>query len=367
MEIFHILVYVCGMQTIKGRGAQLNNQNRFQKNSLQIFFDDVKEPQELKALASPQKATKYIEVFPKSILNKVKSPDIPQEMSMNPYQGCEHGCIYCYARNTHDYWDFSSGIAFEQNILYKKNTAALLEKKFLTKSYHAASVLLSGNTDCYQPIERKLKITRETIKLFWAYRHPLSIITKNNLIERDLDILQLMAKNNLVHVIVSLTTLNQDLKSVMEPRTASVRNALRCIENLSQNNIPVMVMMAPVIPGINDHEMLNLAEAASSAGARAFSYSLVRLNGNLGDLFQDWIEKQFPLKAKGVMNKIRSLHNGKLNDNRFHVRMRGEGNIAEMVKQQYQIAKKKYFGTNRLPPLDFSQFEIYQTRQLKLF
>ncbi|MCS6819626.1 MAG: radical SAM protein, partial [Chitinophagales bacterium] len=209
----------------KGRGAQINPPNRFLKNSgKENFYDDLPTEEERAELAAHHPATKYIKVFPKTIVNEVKSPDLPMMWSLNPYQGCEHGCVYCYARNAHEYWGFSTGMDFETNILYKSNAPSLLRKQLSSPSWKASPIVVSGNTDCYQPVERKLEITRKLLQIFYEFRHPVSVITKNSMITRDTDILRPLAAHNLVHVNFSLTTLQEELKRKLEPRTASVRN-----------------------------------------------------------------------------------------------------------------------------------------------
>ncbi|MCC6282723.1 MAG: radical SAM protein, partial [Saprospiraceae bacterium] len=238
---------------LRGRGAQINPASRYEH----LQRDD--QPVDWALVASDWEEedlrTEYLETHPKTILNKVESTDIPLEWSMNPYQGCEHGCIYCYARNTHPYWGFSAGLDFERKILVKRNAAALLEHELKKKNWRAVPVMFAGNTDVYQPAERKFGITRACLEVFWKYRHPVGIITKNSLVLRDLDLIQQLASENLVHVAISITTLDDDLRQFLEPRTASIAQRLRTVETLSKAGIPVFVMMAPVIPGLNDHEI----------------------------------------------------------------------------------------------------------------
>jgi DNA repair photolyase len=227
--------------------------------------------------------------------------------------------------------------------------------------------MLSGNTDCYQPAERKYKITQAVLNVLYEYKHPVSIITKNALIERDIALLADMAKLNLVHVNFSLTTLDEKLKRVLEPRTASVRNALRTIQSLSENGIPVNVLMAPIIPNLNDHEILPLVKEVAAHGAQSMGYTIVRLNGVLPQLFEDWVVKNYPMKAAAVLDKIKEIHGGTMNDNRFGTRMRGEGKNAEMIRTQFAIARKKYLSDRTTPALDFSLFSPKGNGQLKLF
>lgn len=363
---------------IKGRGSQLNPANRFLKNSeRQIYVDDLPTNEEREELLTENPKTKYIEVFPKTILNKVESPDLGLGWSMNPYQGCEHGCIYCYARGTHEYWGYSAGAEFEQNILIKKSAPELLEKIFLKKNWQAEPVMLSGNTDCYQPAERKFGITRELLQVFLKFKHPVGIITKNSLIERDLDLLTQLAPQRLVSVTMSLTTLDEKLKRVMEPRTSSVFSVLRTITKLTQAGVPVHVNVAPVIPSINDEGIFDVVKAIADAGALNASYIVVRLNGHNGNIFEDWVNRNFPDRANKVLHQIKTMHGGHLNDSQYGRRMKGEGKFAEIIKLQFALAKRKFLHERKMPSLDSSLYatkrneilllEKENANQLKLF
>lgn len=346
---------------VQGRGAQINPPNPFH----QLVYDqdpllfDPDEELELR--------TEYINVQAKTILNKVDSPDIGPAFSMNPYQGCEHGCVYCYARNTHTYWGYSAGLEFEQKILVKHEAPQRLEETIRKPGWVATPIMLSGNTDCYQPAERKFGITRKILEVLWKYRHPVGIITKNSLILRDLDLLQELARHRLVKVSISVTTLEEDLRRQLEPRTAAVANRLRVIRELSRHGIPVNVMMAPIIPGLNDHEIMAVAKAVSGEGALSMAYTMVRLNGDVGEIFEDWLRKNLPDRADKVLNKIRDCHGGKLSDSRFGTRMTGEGTIADIVRQQMQLAKRRYFKDKKLPDYDLTLHEAHKTPQLRLF
>ncbi|MES2622358.1 MAG: PA0069 family radical SAM protein [Bacteroidota bacterium] len=341
----------------KGRGSQLNPANRFLKGSKEIYVEDLPTQEEREELLKENPRTKYIEVFPKTILNKVDSPDIGLTWSMNPYQGCEHGCIYCYARNSHEYWGYSSGMEFEQNILIKKAAPALLRKTLEGKKWEASSIMLAGNTDIYQPAERRFHITRELLTVFLDLQHPVSMITKNSLIERDLDILTELAKLNLVYVTMSLTTLDEKLKRIMEPRTSSSHSVLRTITRLSAAGIPVNVNVAPVIPGINDEEIFDIVKAVAEAGALNAGYIVVRLNGHNNVLFEDWVTKNFPDRANKVLNQIKSMHGGKLNDSDYGRRMKGEGKFAELIRNQFLLAKRKFMNERVMPPLNYNLFQ----------
>jgi DNA repair photolyase len=335
----------------KGRGAQIKTENRFLKAQyVTEHYEGLDEP----LLSSPN--TQIFFETPKKIVNKVTSPDIPLSYSLNPYQGCEHGCIYCYARNTHEYYGFSAGLDFESKIIVKKNAPALLEKHLLGKNWNAVPIMLSGNTDCYQPQEKKLEITRRLLKVFAQYHHPVGIITKNSLILRDLDILKQLASESLVHVYISITTLNEDLRRILEPRTASSIKRLKTIETLASAGIPVGVMNAPIIPGLNHHEIPGVLHAAANHGASAAGMTVVRLNGSIGKLFEDWLQKNFPDRFDKVWNQIRSFHGGNVNDSQFGRRMSGEGNIADAIHQLFRASKKKYFSEKYFPSYDLTKF-----------
>ncbi len=325
----------------KGRGSQVNTFSRF--NRIQ-YVQEIKETLDEEFLENEK--TEIIYTHPKTIINKVSSPDVSMEYSANPYQGCEHGCVYCYARNSHEYWGYSAGLDFEQKIIVKKNAVELLEKELTSKNWKPSPVVLSGNTDCYQPIEKKLEITRSMLQVFLKLKHPVSIITKNALILRDLDILKQLAKHNLVYVLISITGIDEKTRQVLEPRTSTYKNRLKVIETLSNNGIPCGVMMAPVIAGINNQDIPEVLRLAGLAGARSAGYTMVRLNGAVGPVFKDWLFKNFPDRAEKVWNLICETHGGNVNDSRFGVRMRGEGKIAEMVKQIFTISKRRYIPDN---------------------
>lgn len=351
---------------IKGRGAQLNVSNRFHEHTHETR-DDFLNYCALEDEDAESNRTTIIETFPKSIVNKVTSPDIGMDFSLNPYQGCEHGCIYCYARNSHEYWGYSAGLDFEKKILVKRNAVELLEKKLKGKSWQAKPIVLSGNTDCYQPIEKDLKITRSLLQSFLKYRHPVGMITKNALIQRDIDILKELANDNLIHVNISITSLKEETRRILEPRTATIKKRLETVEKLSAANIPVSVMMAPIIPSINDHEILPLVREISERGALGVGYTIVRLNGSIGEIFSDWIRKAMPDRADRVLHQIENIHGGSLNDSRFGTRMKGEGEFASHVKQQFRIAKKLYLRDREKPKLNCKLHQDYKDGQMKLF
>ncbi|MDX1364348.1 PA0069 family radical SAM protein [Arenibacter latericius] len=351
---------------IKGRGAQQDTNNRFSEFSSELR-DDFLEFCRLEGEEAHSNKTQYLPIFPKSIVNKVDSPDVGMSYSLNPYQGCEHGCIYCYARNSHEYWGYSAGLDFERKILIKKDAPKLLEAKLKSKKWKAATIVLSGNTDCYQPAERKFEITRACLEVFLKYRHPVGIITKNALVLRDLDILTQLAKDNLIRVNVSVTSLSETTRRILEPRTASIKKRLETIRILSEHQIPVNAMLAPIIPGINSHEVLPLAKAVANNGALSFGFTVVRLNGAIGGIFEDWIRKTLPDKADKVLNQIKDCHGGSLNDSRFGVRNRGDGKIAQQIHEMVHLAKRKYFKDKSLPKLNTSLHHQYKDGQLRLF
>jgi len=322
-----------------GRGSQVNTHNRFQKL---IYSTEHIEGIDEEFLQ--EEKTEYIHTFPKTIINKVDSSDVGMAYSLNPYQGCEHGCIYCYARNSHEYWGYSAGLDFERKIIVKQNVPELLEKHFSSPKWEPMPIMLSGNTDCYQPIERKLQITRKVLEICLKYKHPVGLITKNALITRDLDILKQLAAHNLVHVMVSITGTDEKLRLALETRTSTYANRLKIILTLSNNEIPVGVMTAPIIPGLNSHEIPGVIKLASEHGASSAGYSIVRLNGSIGPIFKDWLFKNFPDRADKVWNQISACHGGNVNDSQYGRRMSGDGNIADSIKRLFSVAKNKYMG-----------------------
>jgi len=346
----------------KGRGAQKQINNKFHQIQRERVWTDA----DIAEIEEKVK-TQFQLVHPKSIVNKVNSPDTNMLYSMNPYQGCEHGCIYCYARNSHEYWGYGAGLDFETKIMLKRNAPLLLENYLQNPNWKAYPISLSGNTDCYQPIERKEELTRKCLQVFWNYRHPVSIITKNALILRDIDILKNLAEHKLVHTTISITSLNEEVRRKLEPRTSSVQQKLKAIETLTNNGIPTQLMMGPIIPGLNDHEIFDVAKAASDAGAVNMIFTMVRLNGQIGTLFLDWVVQAYPSKAEKIISLIKQVHNGKLNDSRWGVRKTGEGKLATIIHRQIALAKAKYMKGKSLPPYDISLHEHYKSKQLNLF
>jgi DNA repair photolyase len=322
---------------LKGRGAQINTKNRF------LINERTKEHIEgIDDWAEQNVETQYLEEHSKTIVNKVDSPDVGMWYSMNPYQGCEHGCIYCYARNAHEYWGYSAGLDFERKIIVKKNAPELLRKFLMNPKWECLPISLSGNTDCYQPAEKKFGITRKLLEVCNEFNQPVGMITKNAGMLRDKDLIQEMAGKKLISILVSITSFNEDLRRVMEPRTTTGKQRLRIIEELSHAGVRMGVMLGPMIPGLNEHEMQRIMKAASEVGATFSAYTFIRLNGSIKIMFHDWLYKNFPDRADKVWHLIESGHGGQVNDNRFGVRMRGEGPISNLVRQQFQKYNKLY-------------------------
>jgi DNA repair photolyase len=322
---------------IAGRGAQFNYKNRFLKNE--------KTKEHAEGIDDWEEAllpTQYIEQESKTIVNKVESKDVGMSYSMNPYAGCEHGCIYCYARNVHEYWGYSAGLDFEQKIIVKKNAPQLLRKFLMHPKWDATPIMLSGNTDCYQPAEQKYRLTRQMLEVCNEFNQSVGILTKNSWILKDKDVLQEMGKKKIVSAMVSITSFNEDLRRVMEPRTTTAKQKLKVINELSSAGVRMGIMMGPMIPGLNEHEMQRIMKAAADNGATFTAYTFIRLNGAIKFLFHDWLYKKFPDRADKVWHLIEQSHDGQVNDTRWGVRMRGEGNIAQMVAQQYKKYGKLY-------------------------
>ena len=342
-----------GGEYLKGRGAQINTKNRFLTN--QIVKEQI---ESIDDWTEANMATVYLEDKAKSIVNKVDSPDVGMWYSMNPYQGCEHGCIYCYARNAHEYWGYSAGLDFERKIIVKKNAPELLRKFLMNPKWQCLPISLSGNTDCYQPAEKKFKLTRQLLEVCNEFNQPVGMITKNAGMLRDKDLLQEMASKKLISILVSITSFNEDLRRVMEPRTTTANQRLRIIKELSDAGVRMGVMLGPMIPGLNEHEMQRIMQAASENGATFSAYTFIRLNGSIKIMFHDWLYKNFPDRADKVWHLIENAHDGKVNDSRYGVRMRGEGPIADLVRQQF-IKYNKIYGLNAERwELDTTKFQV---------
>jgi len=327
------------MDAPRGRGTGLNPTNRF--DALAYEWEESADPAE-----KPAPKTRFFRDTTKSILVRNDSPDIPFSWSLNPYRGCEHGCVYCYARPYHEYLGLSSGIDFESMILVKEDAPELLRAELAKPSWEPETVALGGVTDVYQPIERKLELTRRCLQVFADARHPCGLVTKNHLVTRDVDVFQELAKLKLARVFVSLTTLDPELARRMEPRASSPQKRLEAINMLAKASIHVGVMTAPLILGLNDHEVPSLLEAAAGAGAVSAGYVPLRLPHQLGPLFEDWLARHYPDRKEKVLNQIRALRGGALNDPRFGSRMRGSGIFADHLAQLFALTCRRV-GLNR--------------------
>jgi len=326
-----------GCKRSLGRGTSLNPPNRFEKVSAGAVQEDLgeyfKDPEPERNIL-----TKFIIDHSRTILAKNDSPDVGFAYSLNPYRGCEHGCVYCYARPTHEYLGFSSGLDFETKIMVKPDADILLARHFNRPSWQPQVVMLSGDTDCYQPIERKLGITRRCLEVFLRFRNPVSVVTKNALIQRDVDVLKELAALNLVAVAISITSLDAKLIRHLEPRSASPEKRLETIEVLARAGIPVAVNACPIIPALNDEEIPSLLREAANRGARFAGYTIVRLPHAVKDLFLEWLRRELPEHASAIVSRIRSVRNGELTCSDFGIRMNGEGRVAESIEQLFQAA-----------------------------
>ena len=354
----------------KGRGAGINPEGRFEKTSREAVDDGWNTPvdeDELPALKT------YVTVeHAKSIITRNDSPDIPFTQSINPYRGCEHGCVYCYARPSHAYLNLSPGVDFETRLFAKVNAAELLRREFARPGYKCEVISLGANTDPYQPIEREYKITRGILEVLTECEHPVGIVTKNAMIERDIDLLAAMAEKNLVNVYISVNNLDHELARRLEPRCPAPARRLEAIRRLSAAGIPVGVLVAPVIPFLTDHQIEPVLEAAYEAGARSTGYVLMRLPYELKDLFKDWLQTHYPLKAQHVMSRVHQMRDGRDNDPEFGSRMRGSGELAELLRKRFDIACKRLgFNSERMQrnsALDTTRFRRPQLDgQLALF
>ncbi len=343
-----------------GRGTPDNPPNRFEK-LVYLRDPDSIDPEE------PSPKTQFLRDVSKSLISYNDSPDVGFEASINPYRGCEHGCIYCYARPYHEYLGFSSGLDFETKILVKENAPELLRKELASKRWQPKVLAISGVTDPYQPIERKLQLTRRCLEVLAEFRNPVIIITKNQLITRDVDLLKELASFDAVAVCVSVTTLDAELAQVMEPRTSTPANRLEAIHTLAEAGVPVRVLVAPVIPGLTDHEIPSIIKAAAKAGASHAGYVVVRLPHGVGELFEGWLEEHFPDRKRKVLNRIREMRGGKLNDPNFGSRMRGKGVFADQIKSMFTLACRKAGIEGRHPELSTASFKLPSAPQLSLF
>ncbi len=343
----------------KGRGAAGNPANRYHETVRDPFDDGWGEKSQ-----NPVR-TELLPDASRSIIAWNQSPDVPFDRSINPYRGCEHGCIYCFARPSHAWLDYSPGLDFETRIIYKPDAARLLQQALEKKDYRCQPIALGVNTDAYQPAERHLKITRGLLEVLQRSHHPVGIVTKSALIERDLDILEAMAERGLCHVMVSVTTLDKKLARNMEPRAAAPHRRLQTIERLRQRGVPTGVMVAPVIPALNDHELEAILEAARQAGAMEAGYVIIRLPHEVKILFREWLKQHYPLKAERIINRIRDLRGGKDYDASFSQRMTGSGIYAQLIRKRFRKAVERC-GFPGLPDFNLDDFRP-DTPQLDLF
>jgi DNA repair photolyase len=320
--------------TIRGRGAAGNPKNRFE--SLVVVPDTG-----VRDADDPGPQTRFMRDATRTLIARNNSPDIGFDASINPYRGCEHGCIYCYARPTHEYLGFSAGLEFETRILVKLDAAKLLRREMESPRWQPQVIAMSGVTDPYQPAERRLRITRACLEVLAEFRNPVAIVTKNHLVTRDIDVLAELAHYDCAAVNISITSLEPKLQRVMEPRTSTPAKRLAAVEKLAAAGIPVRVLVAPIIPGLTDHEMPAILRAAASAGARGASFTMLRLPFAVKDLFADWLDRHFPERKSRVLNRIIEMRGGRLNDPNFGSRMRGEGEVAEQIAALFEAARRK--------------------------
>jgi DNA repair photolyase len=335
--------------TIHGRGAADNPAGRFEPI-------DYAPDEETGPLDPGRPATIFLKDASRTILTHNDSPDVGFEYSVNAYRGCEHGCIYCYARPTHEWLGFSAGLDFETKILVKERAPELLREALAKPNWQPQTIAMSGVTDCYQPIERKLKITRGCLKVLAECRNPAAVITKNHLVTRDIDLLSELGKFNAARVLLSITSLRPEIQRVMEPRTSVPRDRLKAIEELTAAGIPTGVMVAPIIPGLTDHEIPAILNAARSAGASMAAFTAVRLPYGVKDLFADWLERHFPDRKEKVLNRIRAMRDGRLNKSEFGSRMSGQGLFADQIRDLFKLARRKAGFPSHSDPMSLDHF-----------
>ena len=339
----------------RGRGASSNRSGRFEAAE-RVAFDDGwgsadEPPLPLRTRVSPDRA--------RTVIARNQSPDVPFDQSINPYRGCEHGCVYCFARPTHAYLGLSPGLDFESRLFFKADAAELLRRELGRPSYRCRLIALGANTDPYQPIERSRRVTRQVLEVLLEHRHPVGIVTKSNLVLRDLELLAELAARGLVNVFVSVTTLDRQLARKMEPRAPTPRRRLEAIERLARAGVPVAALVAPVIPALNDAELEAIVAAVAAAGARQVSYVLLRLPLEIKELFSEWLERHQPLRAKHVLSQIRQTRRGKLYQAKFGARMHGSGPIADLIEKRFRLAKKRAgLEFAKMPGLDTGQFRV---------
>jgi DNA repair photolyase len=353
-------------KTRTGRGAVRDLPNRFQKLTLDLDPDVVQHDPGMEGEAQPSPKTTFFEDQSDSIIVRNESPDVGFSAGINPYRGCEHGCAYCYARPYHEYLGFSAGLEFETKIVVKKRAAELLRRELSKPKYVPEPLGVSGVTDCYQPAERHFRITRACLEVLAEFRNPVSIITKNFLVTRDIDVLKELAAFEAVHVTISITTMNADLAAKMEPRASRPAHRLRAIELLAKAGVPVGVNVAPIIPGLNDREIPAVLEAARSAGATDAGYTMLRLPYGVKDVFAEWLKENFPEKLDRILGSVREVRGGKLNVSDFATRMKGEGPYAEHIRQMFHVFRERLGYGARSRGLRTEHFRRPGERQMTL-
>ncbi|RMF66364.1 MAG: PA0069 family radical SAM protein [Calditrichaeota bacterium] len=346
---------------LRGRGANNNPANRFEP----LYVEP--DPEDLARWRECGVRTEYFIDHTRDILARNDSPDLPFEYSLNPYRGCEHGCIYCYARPTHEYLGFSAGLDFESRILVKPDAAKLLAQRLRSPRWRPQSVVFSGNTDCYQPVEKQLRLTRACLKVFLQFRNPVSVITKSALVLRDLDILRELARLNLVYVTLSVTTLDPELSRKMEPRASTPAKRLDALEKLARAGVPTNVNIAPLIPGLNEHEVPAILREAAARGVTSAAYILLRLPWGVKELFAEWLANVYPHRAGKVLHTVEETRAGRLNDPCFGTRLRGEGTRAEAIARMFELSCRKVGLTQKKFALSTEHFRRGDLRQGELF
>jgi DNA repair photolyase len=338
-------------QSLPGRGTQQNPINRFETMHVEADPDAGIEP----GVEAPP-GTVFYRDSSRNVLAENESPDVGFRFSLNPYRGCEHGCIYCYARPSHEYLGFNAGLDFERRIVIKEDAPELLRATLAKRSWQPQVIALSGNTDCYQPVERRLRLTRRCLEVLAEFRNPVAVITKSSLVARDADVLARLAAHRGAAVTLSITTLDPDLARRMEPRAATPERRLGAIEALAAAGVPVSVNVAPIVPGLNDNEIPRILEAAAAAGARGAGWILLRLASPTDALFIDWLERNFPERREKVLNRIRETRDGRLSDSKFGRRMRGEGEYARQIGALFAATARRHGLADPRPALDASAF-----------
>ncbi len=349
---------------LRNRGTDRNPANRFVPI---VYEPDPESGGDGEDLDAPSPRTSFLRDTARSIISYNDSPDVPFSASVNPYRGCEHGCAYCFARPTHEYFGFSAGLDFETKILVKEDAPELLRSELMSRRWKPQVLAMSGVTDPYQPIEGKLRLTRRCLEVLRDFRNPVAIVTKNHLVRRDIDLLSELARDGASAVFLSVTTLRRDLQRVLEPRTCHPDRRLEAIRDLARAGIPAGVLVAPVIPGLTDHEVPGIVEAAAAAGAQRAGYIMLRLPHAVAEIFEDWLERHVPDRKSKVLNRIRSLRGGRMSDSRVGCRMRGEGIFAEQVAALFRSACGRAGISSERLALSIQHFRRPGDRQLELF